>query len=314
MKEKQSIFVGIDVCKQHLDVYLRPLEDLRSYSNDQQGVQLLQQHLASLPVELIVMEATGGLESICASMLIESGLPVVIINPRQARGFAKALGQLAKTDPIDASILAHFADAVRPQIRPVPDRQMQELADLLIRRRQLVSMRTAERNRLPTLIGKAHNSIVSHLAQLKELLEDIDVQIQEAIERSPHWKVTSDLLQTVPGIGQVAAFTLIAQLPELGTLPAKQISALVGLAPMNHDSGKVKGRRRIRGGRARVRTILYMAAISGIRWNPVLKAFYQRLLAGGKAKKVAVVACAHKLLIIINAMVRKGTPWIENFA
>jgi transposase len=239
---------------------------------------------------------------------------VSVINPRQVRDFAKAIGKLAKTDSLDAAVLAHFAEAVKPQPRALPDAQAQALSAMLTRRRQLVGMLTAERNRLSSSPKPMRKGIASHISWLKAALAELDKELGQAIKASPVWRENDDLLQSVPGIGKVTAITLLAELPELGKLNRKQIAALVGVAPLNRDSGTLKGERTIWGGRAQVRAALYMASLVAIRWNPLIKAFYTRLIGAGKSKKSALTACMHKLLLILNAMIRNRTHWGQSYA
>ena len=305
---QQPIFVGIDVSKAQLDVAMRP-EGHFSVVHDKQGLaQLLEQLKAATPT-LIVLEATGGMEVSLTSALVLAGLPVVVVNPRQVRDFAKATGQLAKTDAIDAQVLARFAEAIRPEPRPVPNEQTQILAALVTRRQQLIEMLTAEKNRLASARTNIRKNLRAHIAWLERALEQADTDLADAIQQSPIWREKDELLRSVPGIGPVLTTTLLAHLPELGTLTHKQSAALVGVAPLNRDSGTLRGRRTVWGGRAHVRTALYMAAIVAARFNPVIRGFYRRLCAAGKAKKVALVACMRKLLTIINAMLKHRTPW-----
>lgn len=305
-------WVGIDVCKQRLDVHIRPRREAFSCSNNEAAIANLVEQLKSKRSTLVVMEATGGFEFLAAAKLTEAGLAVAIVNPRQVRDFARATGKLAKTDTIDAGILAHFAEAIRPEVRPLSNLQTQQLRELVTRRRQLVEMLTAERNRLRTMSGPAHCDIESNIAWLQERLKGLAQQMQQFIEQSPVWREQDDLLQSMPGVGPIVSRTLLAELPELGQLSHKQISALVGVAPFNQDSGKVRGKRSTWGGRASVRSVMYMAAVVGIRCNPIVKQFYQRLRQAGKLPKVALTACVHKLLIILNAMVKSRTPWQPN--
>lgn len=265
--------------------------------------------LQALHPTLIVLEATGGLERPATAALATAGLPVVIVNPRQARDFARATGQLAKTDALDARALAHVADVIRPTPRPLPDAQTQELRALLGRRQQLIGMRTAEQNRLAGTSERLTQDIEAHIAWLNARIALLDGDLETLLRASPLWRANDDLLQSVPGIGPVCARTLLLELPELGPLTRQQIAALVGVAPLNCDSGTLRGRRMIWGGRARVRTVLYMGTLVATRYNPRIQAFYERLLAAGKAKKVALTACMHKLLTILNAMLTHRTPW-----
>jgi transposase len=302
-------FVGIDVAKAQLDIALRPSGERWAVPNDAGGVVTLVERLQALHPTLIVLEATGGLERAATAALATAGLPVVVVNPRQARDFARATGQLAKTDALDARALAHFADVIRPTPRPLPDTQTQELRALLGRRQQLIGMRTAEQNRLAGTSGRLQTDIAAHITWLNERLATLDDDIETRLRASPLWRENDDLLQSAPGIGPVCARTLLLELPELGTLNRQQIAALVGVAPLNCDSGTLRGRRMIWGGRAHVRTVLYMGTLVATRYNPRIKAFYERLLAAGKVKKVALTACMHKFLTILNAMLKPRTPW-----
>jgi transposase len=302
-------FVGIDVAKAQLDIAVRPSGEWWAVPNDAGGVVTLLERLQALHPTLIVLEATGGLERAATAALATAGLPVVVVNPRQARDFARATGQLAKTDALDARALAHFADVIRPTPRPLPDTQTQELRALLGRRQQLVGMRTAEQNRLAGTSGRLQTDIEAHIAWLNERLATLDDDIETLLRASPLGRENDDLLQSAPGIGPVCARTLVLELPEWGRLTRQQIAALVGVAPLNCDSGTLRGRRTIWGGRAHVRTVLYMGTLVATRDNPQIKAFYARLLAAGKVKKVALTACMHKLLTILNAMLKHRTPW-----
>jgi transposase len=307
-------FVGIDVAKDSLQVHVRPQGLAFQQANDEPGIQALLARLLPLAPALIVLEATGGYQNPLVAALAVAGLPVAVVNPRQARRFAEASGKLAKTDPIDAGSLAHFAEAIRPQPRPVPDADTQHLAALLARRRQLLQMRIAEQQRLPTAGGAVRKGIRQHLDFLERQLRRLEDDPEQRIRSSPVWRAKDDLLQSVPGIGPQVARVLLAELPELGALPARQLAALVGLAPFNHDSGRCRGRRQIFGGRAGVRAALYQAALVASRFNAPLARFYQALLARGKAKKVALVALARRLLTILNAMLRHRLPWDEKRA
>jgi transposase len=302
-------FVGIDVAKAQLDIAVRPSGERWAVLNDANGVTTLVDWLQALHPTLIVLEATGGLERLVTSALATAGLPVVVVNPRQARAFARAPGQVAKTDALDARALAHFADVIRPTPRPLPDAQTQELRALLGRRQQLMSMRTAEQNRLTGTSGRLQTDIEAHITWLNARLAMLDNDLETVLRGSPLWRENDDLLQSAPGIGPVCARTLLLELPELGPLTRQQIAALVGGAPLNCDSGTLRGRRTIWGGRAHVRTVLYMGTLVATRYNPRIKAFYERLLAAGKVKKVALTACMHKFLTILNAMLKHRTPW-----
>ena len=307
--EKQDIFIGIDISKEHLDIAVRPTGQKWRMNNNETDISVLAQRLKTLAPKLIVVEATGGLEMPLANTLAAEALPLVIVNPRQVRDFAKAMGQLAKTDSIDADILAHFAEAAKPTPRQLPDKESQKLKALIKRRKQIVDMITEETNRLKSAPSYMDKDIKKHLDWLKEERKNIDNMLSKNVKSNHLWKEKDDLFQSVPGIGSVVSTTLIASLPELGTLTNKQISALVGVAPFNCDSGNMRGKRRIWGGRADVRSVLYMAVVSAIRWNSVIKAFYNRLIEAGKAVKVALTACMHKLIIILNAMAKSGTSW-----
>jgi transposase len=302
-------FVGIDVAKAQLDIAVRPAGERWAVPNDADGVVTLVERLQALHPTLIVLEATGGLERCATAALATAGLPVVIVNPRQARDFARATGQLAKTDALDARALAHFADVIRPTPRPLPDTQTQELRALLSRRQQLIGMRTAEQNRLAGTSERLPQDIEAHIAWLNARIATLDADLETMLRASPLWRENDDLLQSVPGIGPVCARTLLLELPELGTLTRQQIAALVGVAPLNCDSGTLRGRRTIWGGRAHVRTVLYMGTLVATRFNPQIKVFYQRLLAAGKRKKVALTACMRKLVTILNAMLKHRTSW-----
>lgn len=304
-------FIGIDVARDSLEVASRPAGDHWQVANNPAGIAALVSRLQPLRPTLIVLEATGGLELPVLAALGSAGLPVVAVNPRQVRDFAKATGKLAKTDSIDAQVLAHFADGVRPAVRPLPDAATQALGALVTRRRQLVEMLTAEENRHKTAPTAIRADIHAHILWLRKRLKGVDKELSQAVRSSPLWREQEDLLRSVPGVGPVVSVTLLADLPELGTLDRKQIAALVGLAPLNRDSGTMRGRRTIWGGRATVRAALYMAALVGSRFNPVLRALYARLVAAGKSKKVALTACMRKLLTILNALLKARTKWIE---
>ncbi len=307
--EAQELFVGIDVSKSSLDVAVHPTGEAWRVANDPDGVQRLAERLASLGPQRIVLEATGGYERLAVGALRAAGLPAVLVNPGRVRYHARAMGQLAKTDRIDASVIAHFAAAVRPEVRPLPDEAQQRLAGALTRRQQLVQMLTAEKNHKGTAHSRMLPGIQAHIASLQEQIAAVEQDIDQQIQDHTLWREKREILESFPGIGRVSAVALVSDVPELGQLNRKQISALIGLAPLNNDSGRRRGQRSVWGGRARVRSILYMAAMCAIRHNPVIKAFYERLLRAGKKHIVALVACMHKMLIILNAMVRTRTPW-----
>jgi transposase len=301
--------VGIDVCKDTLDVHVLGAWSDR-FDNNTEGIRALAARLAELSPQRIVMEATGGYERLVASELSVAGLPVVIVNPRQARSFALAMGKLAKSDAIDAEVLARFGELLKSEPRPLPDESQQRLREILTRRSQLVRMRTAESNRLGLLTDKTmRKSVEHHLAFLKKQLEQLDKDLDRWIRDSPIWQAKVDLLQTVPGIGPQTARTLVIELNELGRASRQQLAALVGVAPMNRDSGTLRGKRMITGGRAPVRSMLYMATLTATQHNRLIRAHYEKLLQLGKAKKVAIVACMRKLLGILNAMLRNNQPW-----
>ena len=305
----RAIFVGIDVSKAHLDVAVRPDEIEWRSPNTDTGAREAANKLKDLDPDLVVLEATGGMEIPAASALAVLGVPIAVVNPRQVRDFAKSTGRLAKTDALDARVLAHFAEAVRPEPRPLPDEQARQLSALLSRRRQISEMLTAERNRLQSADSTVRRRLKVHIRWLERELSDIDDDLNRAIKESPVWRVKDDILKSVPGIGPVVSFTLLSELPELGRINRKEIAALAGVAPLNRDSGTLVGRRTVWGGRARVRAALYMAALVASRYNPVIRDFYLRLCAAGKPKKVALTACMRKLLLILNSMVKNKTRW-----
>lgn len=311
----QQHFVGIDISKDRLDGSCRPDGTAFSVSNDPAGIAAVVARLRALKPERVVLEATGGLEHPLAAALVMAELPVVVVNPRQVRDFARASGRLAKTDRIDAEVLAHFAEAIRPEVRPLPDEQARHLEAVIGRRRQLVEMRAAETNRLGSASSRGIvRNLEAHIRYLNRQIKGLDEELEKLIEASPVWKAKDDLLRSVPGIGPVVSRTLLASLPELGRLSNKQISALVGVAPVARDSGTLRGRRGIAGGRGSVRAVLYMAALTAKRYNPVLSGFYERLIAAGKATKVALTAVMRKLLTIVNAMVRSNQGWNPSLA
>jgi len=306
-----KVYVGIDVAKRRLDIALWPTGEQRTLANDATDINELVTWLQTQQPQLIVLEATGGYERAVVASLGAAALPVVVVNPRQVCDFARAVGRLAKTDTLDAAVLARFAEAVKPSPRPLPHAQMELLRALVTRRRQVVEMLTAERQRLASAQPPVQGLIQAHIAGLEQELAHLEQELDRTLRQSPLWRAKERLLRSVPGIGPTVATVLLAEMPELGQLDRRQVAALAGVAPLNRDSGQHRGRRSVWGGRATVRTALYMAALAGTRWNPVLKNCYQRLLASGKAKKVALVACMRKLLTILNAMLRDGTAWQE---
>jgi transposase len=309
-KKKTESFIGIDVCKQQLEVAAHESDYQFRCPNKISSFGQLIAELVHLGPALIVLEATGGLEIPVVNSLHAAGLPVVIVNPRQVRDFAKALGQLAKTDRLDARVLAHFAAAIKPSPRPLKLKDERELEALTRRRGQLVEMLTDEKNRRGSAASDSvRQKIKEHIDWLEDQISELDEQIKALLQTSPRWQVKDQILQSVPGIGPVASFSMLADLPELGTLNRQQISKLVGVAPLNRDSGQQRGSRHIYGGRAGLRRVLYMAALTASRHNPVLREFYQRLRANHKPFKVAITACMRKLLSIINVMIRDNTTW-----
>jgi transposase len=302
-------FVGIDVAKAQLDIAWRPCGERWAVPHDAGGVVTLVERLQALHPTLIVLEATGGLERAATAALATAGLPGGVVNPRQARDLARAPGQLAKTEALDARALAHFADVIRPTPRPLPDAQTQELRALLGRRQPLIGMRTAEHNRLAGTSERLMKDIEAPMTWLKARIATLDDDLEALLRASPLWRENDDLWQSAPGIGPVCARTLLLELPELGTRTRQQIAALGGVAPLNRDSGTLRGRRTIWGGRAHVRTVLDMGTLVATRFHPRIKAFYERLLAAGKVKKVALTACMRKFLTILNALLKHRTPW-----
>lgn len=305
----ESLYIGIDVAQAQLDIACRPTSARWTVPYTTSGIGRLVRRLRCLRPALIVLEATGGLELNVASELAAAALPVAVVNPRQVRNFAKATGQLAKTDALDAAVLAQFAEAVRPLARPLPDEATRQLEALVNRRRQLLSMLTAEQNRRSRAPRDMQEEIQRHIEWLEQRVADLERTLGQQIQHSPIWREQDDLLQSVPGIGPIVSRTMLAELQELGTLNRRAIAALVGVAPLNRDSGAWRGKRRIEGGRGHVRAVLYMAAVTAARCNPVIRSFYQRLRAAGKTVKVALTACMRKLLTILNAMIKHKNPW-----
>ncbi|MCJ7548090.1 MAG: IS110 family transposase [Anaerolineae bacterium] len=307
--EARAPYIGIDVSKKTLDVAVGESEKILQVANTPAGVQECVEWLVKAAPAGIIVESTGGSERLVISELCKAGLKVSLVNPSRPKAFAAACGRSAKTDPLDALNLARFGEAIRPPALQMPSEEQQELAALVARRRQVIGMRVQEKNRLGTARKDQRTSLEAHLTWLTEHLTELDEKIGALIEANPVYKVKAALLVTAPGVGDVTARTLVAELPELGQRNRKEIAALVGIAPYNHDSGKQRGYRAIGGGRAHVRCALYMATLSAVRWNPVLRDFYERLLQAGKLKKVALIACARKLLTMLNAMLKTGTPW-----
>jgi transposase len=304
-----TIAVGIDVSKDRLDVHVRPAGTVLSFGRDGAGIEALVGELTGVAPWIVAVEATGGFETVVVASLAAAGLPVVVVNPAQVRAFAIALGQRAKTDQIDAAVIAHFAEATKPQVRELPDAATQALADLVARRRQIIEMIVAERAREKRASARARKSIVRLLKTLQSELSALDADIDESVRGSAVWREKEDLLASVPGVGPTIARTMLAELPELGGLDRRQIAKLAGLAPFTRKSGKWCGKSFISGGRASVRAALFMGAMTAIRWNPTLRTFYQRLRSAGKPKMVAIIAVARKLLTILNAILRDKTKW-----
>ncbi len=314
MTKDEFVFIGIDVSKAHLDVAIRPSGEGWREENDSEGIEGLVKKVQPQKPILVVLEATGGFETAVTAALAAAGLPVAVINPRQGRDFAKSLGKLAKTDKIDAAMLARFAEAVRPEVRILPDEQSQELQAVLVRRRQVIEMLVAEKNRLSITHPTMRARVKDHITWLEQELAEIDDQLHTQLQASPVWRTKEKLLRSVKGVGQVTATTLLAELPELGNLNRKKIAALVGVAPFNCDSGNKRGKRAIWGGRASVRSSLYMAALSASQHNIVIQPFYDHLIQQGKLHKVALTACMRKLLTILNAILRSGKPFDPKLA
>lgn len=309
----QHAYVGIDVSKQRLDVAVRPSGESFFVGNDEEGIRGLLVRLQEMEPLLVVLEASGGYEAAVAAALA-AAVPLVVVNPRQVRDFAKAKGILAKTDRLDAKVLAEFGQVMEPEVRPLPDETVQEISALLARRRQLLDMITAETNRLGLAPRRVRESIKAHIKWMRHQLGEVDHDLDQRIRSSSVWREKDDLLRSTPGVGPVVARTLLGDLPELGTLDRRRIAALAGVAPFADDSGTIKGRRMIRGGRVHVRSALYMAALTGIRHNAVIKAYYERLRQAGKPFKLAITAAMRKLLTILNAMIAHRRPWAPQLA
>ena len=309
------VYVGVDVSKDRLDVHLLPGGDAFVVTRDGKGVAELVERLAALPLERVAVEATGGFETVVAAALAGAGLPLVIVNPAQVRHFAQAIGQRAKTDPVDAQVIARFVEATKPELRPLAGGATRLLADLVARRRQIIEMIVAERNRERRVeVKRIKKSIARLITALEKELVEIDAEIDTGVRGSPAWREKEDLLASVPGVGPITARTLLAEMPELGTLDEKKIASLAGLAPYARQSGLWKGKSMIAGGRKTVRSALFLAALSACRYNPTLKAFRDRLVKAGKPKMVAIIAAARKLLVILNAILRDRQPWREQNA
>ncbi|MBI4123644.1 MAG: IS110 family transposase [Betaproteobacteria bacterium] len=309
MKNNAQVVVGIDVSKAVLDVAVLPSGEVLQFANEAAGIDELGKKLKAGAADLVVMEATGGYETAVATALVAMGLRVAVVNPRQIRDFAKATGRLAKSDRIDAQVIAAFGQAIEPEIVRLPDEDAREMEALLVRRRQLVAMRVQEINRLGLMQGAMRKNIKAHIDWLEKQIDRLDIDLTAGLRKSPAWRAKDELLRSFKGVGPTTSSTLLIELPELGELDRREIAALVGLAPFNCDSGLMRGRRSIYGGRSHVRTMLYMATTTAIRSNPVIRPFYERLKARGKPHKVAMVACMRKMLTILNAMLRQSTPW-----
>jgi transposase len=309
MAETAGIFVGIDISKTWLDIAVHDTDAVWRVGNDDTGIASLVKRLKPMRPTLVVLEATGGYEMQLVAELAQAKLPVVVTNPRKVRAFARSTGKLAKTDKLDAKLLAHFAAAIRPAVRSLPSEEEEHLTGLLVRRRQLVDMLTVEKNRLHTVRPALRDDIKEHIAWLQAKLSKLDEEIDQFVRKTSLWKDKDAILRSTPGVGRVTSCTLLAMLPELGTLNRQEIAALVGVAPVNKDSGRKQGKRRVYGGRATVRSVLYMAAMAAKRYNPRIKKFYDDLLRRGKEKKVALTACMRKLIVILNAMVRTNQLW-----
>lgn len=306
--------IGIDVGKANLDVAIHPSGQSHSFPNSDAHIRHLVQILKKYDIERIVVEATGRYEHALVSACHQAGLPIIVVNPISVRRYAQVIGVLAKTDRIDAQVIARYAATIKPAIKAIPDKTSQRIKDLLIRRSQLLEMSTMEKNRLQILPKSLHRSIKSLLRMLQSQIETVTRQIDQEVAKVDHWRTKTEILTSVPGVGKVLAYTLLSELPELGTLNRKEIAALVGVAPINRDSGKLNGKRRIRGGRQRVRTVMFMAMLSSIQCNPVFKRFYEHLKAQGKVPKVALIACMRKMIVVLNTMMKNQEPWREKMA
>jgi len=306
--------IGVDVGKANLDIALHPSGQFYSIPNSEAHIRRFVKILKGYSIERIVVEATGRYEHALVQACDQASLPIIVVNPTSVRRYAQAIGVLAKTDRIDAQVIAKYAATLKPEFRPIPDKTSQKIKDLLTRRSQLLEMSTMEKNRLQILPKTLHRSIKSLLKMLQAQVETITRQIEQEVAKVDHWRIKAEILTSVPGVGKVLTYTLLSELPELGSLNRKEIAALVGVAPINRDSGKLNGKRRIRGGRHRVRTVMFMAMLSAIQCNPVFKRFYEHLKAQGKIPKVALIACMRKMIVVLNTMVKNQEPWRENMA
>ncbi|MBK1875179.1 IS110 family transposase [Marinobacter sp. 1-3A] len=306
--------IGVDVGKANLDIALHPSGEFYSIPNSEAHIRRFVKILKGYSIERIVVEATGRYEHALVQACDQAGLPIIVVNPTSVRRYAQAIGVLAKTDRIDAQVIAKYAATLKPEFKPIPDKTSQKIKDLLTRRGQLLEMSTMEKNRLQILPKTLHRSIKSLLKMLQSQIETITKQIEQEVAKVDHWRIKSEILTSVPGVGKVLTYTLLSELPELGSLNRKEIAALVGVAPINRDSGKLNGKRRIRGGRHRIRTVMFMAMLSSIQCNPVFKRFYEHLKAQGKVPKVALIACMRKMIVVLNTMVKNQEPWRQNMA
>lgn len=306
--------IGIDVGKANLDISLHPSGEFYSIPNSEAHIRRFVKILKGYSIERIVVEASGRYEHALVQACDQAGLPIIVVNPTSVRRYAQAIGVLAKTDRIDAQVIAKYAATLKPEFKPIPDKTSQKIKDLLTRRGQLLEMSTMEKNRLQILPKTLHRSIKSLLKMLQSQIETITKQIEQEVAKVDHWRIKSEILTSVPGVGKVLTYTLLSELPELSSLNRKEIAALVGVAPINRDSGKLNGKRRIRGGRHRIRTVMFMAMLSSIQCNPVFKRFYEHLKAQGKVPKVALIACMRKMIVVLNTMVKNQETWRQNMA
>jgi transposase len=313
-KVQISINIGVDVGKANLDVALHPSGQFYSIPNSEAHIRKFVKILRGYSIERIVVESTGRYEHDLVQACDQAGLPIIVVNPISVRRYAQAIGVLAKTDRIDAQVIAKYAATLKPEFKPIPDKTSQKIKDLLTRRSQLLEMSTMEKNRLQILPKALHRSIKSLLKMLQSQIETITRQIEQEVAKVDHWRIKAEILTSVPGVGKVLTYTLLSELPELGSLNRKEIAALVGVAPINRDSGRLNGKRRIRGGRHRVRTVMFMAMLSSIQCNPVFKRFYEHLKAQGKIPKVALIACMRKMIVVLNTMIKNQEPWRQNMA